>query len=303
MSAKSQRWWAKSRRWWSIVSAGYLVVLVFAIGYFVTSNTLEELGTGVHISFGVVLAAPLGVAFLWDRLRTVKALGLEIALSEATVDVPTLGDGALADAIADRQYFSGEDEILNQISKAVDAPDRQVLEINLRSRPYWWSTRLYLQSALLVDYSQVQCLVFVEGGASRRYVGTTKPRQVCEALAKDLPCLETIYQKLANDKLSIKDLIQQWVPSTFDGQSEEEAKSLVGGEKLRALLGPRLETTAVHRSEHEGGLLYYKILILGERFVPVLSDDRLERVVDADALARRWSLAALEHSLNLYWRQ
>ncbi|MGR3715883.1 MAG: hypothetical protein ACU0B1_03940 [Thermohalobaculum sp.] len=225
-------------------------------------------------------------------------MGVEITLSEATVDVPTLGEGALEDALADQQWFSGDHEILKQISKAVHAPDRELLEINLRSQPYWWSTRLYLEAALLVDYSQVRCIVFVEGDASRRYIGTTRPRQLREALAESMPCLETIYQQLANGEPSIEDLIQSWAASSFDGLSEQDAKSLVSSKELRSLLGARLETTAVHRGEHEGPLLHYQVINRGERFVPVLSDGRLERVVDADALSRRWSLTTLEGILT-----
>lgn len=298
MGVKSLGLTAKSRRWWSVAAAGYLVVFVFALGYLVIAETAGGLGTNLHIAFGVVIAAPLGVAFLWDRLRTVKVLGVEIALSEAAVEVPTLGEGAPEDAIADQQGFSGAAEILKQISKAIIAPDRQVLEINLRSQPYWWSTRLYLESALLVDHSEVQCLVFVDGDASRRYLGMTKPRLVREALAEDMSCLETIYQELAKKNPSIEDLIEKWIPSTFNGQNEQEAMSLVDGAKLRALLGTRLETTAVHSSEHEGALTHYQILSRGERFVAVLNGGRLERVVDADALARRWSLANLENLLT-----
>lgn len=306
MSVKKLLQNAKTRRWLSVAGAGYLVVFVFAVGYVLaaklgaqpsTDNQGTPLGPDTRIAVGVLLAAPLAVAFLWDRVRTLKMPGVEITLSEATIDVPTLGYGAPEDAIAATHAFSGREDILEQISNAINAPDRQVLEINLRSQPYWWSTRLYLESALLVDRSQVQCLVFVDGDASRRYVGTTTPRLVRDALVESRPCLETIFQSLSEQNLSVEQLIHGWIGSVFDGQSEHDIKVLVDRKELRKLLGTRLEMSAVRRSEHEGSLLHYQILSRGERFVPVVRDNRLERVVDADALARRWSLALLERKL------
>ena len=256
------------------------------------------LGTGIQVTVGVLLAAPLAVAFLWDRLRTVKVLGIEIVLSEVTVDVPPLGNPALEDAIADKQYFSDEPAILEQISQAVQAPDKQILEINLRSKPYWWSTRLYLQAALLRDHSQVSHLVFVEGDAERRYVGITRTRHLCEALAEIMPCLETIYRRLGSQNLSVDNLIQQWVAELFDGQPEIDAKTRISSEELRTILGNLLETSAVEYNEQQKSEAYYQILAQGGRFVAMVNQGRLERIVDADTVARQLSLNALERSRN-----
>lgn len=285
-------------QWWGVVGAGYLLVIVFAVGYFVAANEAEELGAEVHITIGILLAAPFLVAFLWDRLRTVKVLGVEIALSESTADLLPLGGATLVDAVAKTQYFSENPEILEKVREALQAPNRLLLEINLHAEAYWWSTRLFLEAALLDDHSQVRCLVFVEGNEERRYVGMASPRLVREGLAESMTCLEKIYQDLVNEHLSIEGLIDRWTQSTFEGTTEEEAKSLITGDKLRSLLGTRLETTAIHRSGREGPLIHYKVLYRGDRFVPVVNDGRLERVVDADDLARQWSLASLENALS-----
>lgn len=286
----------KSHRWWTVAGAGYLVLFVFAAGYFATAWVYRGAGTGIQVTVGVLLAAPLAVSFLWERLRTVKVWGIEIVLSEVTVDAPPLGTPALEDAIADQQYFSGEQEILEQISRAVQAPDKNILEINLRSKPYWWSTRLYLHAALLMDHSQVSHLVFVEGDDERRYVGITSTRHLCEALAESMPCLEVIYQRLAGQELSVDNLIQQWVAESFDQQPEIDAKTRVHSKDLRAILGKRLETTAVEYNEQQRSEAYYQVLAHGDRFVAMVNQGRLERIVDADTLARQWSLNAMDRS-------
>ncbi len=155
-------------QWWGVVGAGYLLVIVFAVGYFVAAKEAKELGAEVHITIGILLAAPFLVAFLWDRLRTVKVLGVEIALSESTADLLPLGDATLVGAVAKTQYFSENPEILEKVREALQASNRQLLEINLHAEPYWWSTRLFLEAALLDDHSQVRYLVFVEHGFSLR---------------------------------------------------------------------------------------------------------------------------------------
>lgn len=284
---------SKRPRWWSIAAAGYLVLIVFAAGYFATAWVDKGLGTSIQFIVGVLLAAPLAIAFLWNRLRTVKVLGIEIELSEVTVDVPP-ANPALEDAIAAHQYYSGQEAILALVRQAVQGPDQQVLEINLRSQPYWWSTRLYLQAALLMDHSQVSHLVFVEGDAERRYVGITSTRDLRESLTKSMPCLDGIYRRLASQQISVDDLVQQWVAEQFDGQPEIDAKTRVSSKELRAILGDLLETSAVEHSEKEEPEVYRHILAHGGHFVPLVNEGRLERIVDAGTLARRLSLNALE---------
>jgi hypothetical protein len=289
----------KRQRWWTVVGAGYLVVGVFAAGYLATAWVNSDAGTGMQVTVGVLLAAPLANAFLWERLRTVKVLGFEIELSEVTVDVPPLGNPALEDAIADKQYFSGEQAILEQISWAVQAPNKNILEINLRSKPYWWSTRLYLQAALLMDHSQVSRLVIVEGDAARRYVGITRTRHLRDALAESMPCLETIYRRLAGENQSVDDLMQRWVAEQFDGQSEIDAKTRIHSKELRTILGKRLETSAVEYNQQQKSEAYFQILAQGDRFVAMVNQGRfLDRIVDADTLARQLALNAMDRSRN-----
>jgi hypothetical protein len=280
-------------KWWKIAGAGYLVLLVFGAGYFATKFFGAGLGEDIQITVGVLLAAPLAIGFLWDRLKAVKVLGTGIELSEVTANV-ALANSALEDAITAHQYYSGKEAILAQVVKAVEVPDKQVLEINLRSQRYWWSTRLYLQAALLMDHSPVSHVVFVEGDDLRHFVGITRTQTLRQALAETLPCMETIYRNLTTQNLSADNLIKKWAgEQLFDEKNEDEAKSLIDSQKLREILGDRLEVTSVEHSDKLDHKLYSQILKHGGQFVPVVKAGRLERIVDADALARRLALKAL----------
>ena len=178
-------------------AAGYLVVGVFATGYLVASKLNGSDNTAAVVA-GSLSAAPLALAFLWGRLKSVKAFGVEVSLEAVTIRV----DESLANALTADQYFSGAPHLLTRISDAVRRPDLQLIEINLRSVPYWWSTRLYLQAALLDDFSSVERLVFVEDDGQRRYVGMATPRDVRRASGVQPPGLEATYRDIV-DNLTI----------------------------------------------------------------------------------------------------
>lgn len=274
-------------KWWQIAGAGYLVLMVFATGYFATPYFKDDTALATQVTVGILLAAPLAIAFLWERLRSVKVFGVGIELDKLTVDIVP-ADPALEDAIAAQQYYSGKDDILEQISKTVDIPNKQVFEINLRAkRPYWWSTRLYLQAALLMDHSSISHVVFVEGTEQRRFIGITRIETLRQALANILPCLETIYRELTAQNLSMNNLVHQWVAAAFDGKAEIDVKSLISSQDLESILAGGLEQEAVESSGTSDSQLYRPILAHGGEFVALTKKGRLARIIDANALARQ----------------
>ena len=290
------------QRWIRVALAGYLVVGAFAAGYLITSAKNPSNST-FAIVVGALIAGPLAFAFVWHRLKTVKALGVEVSLENVTVRI----DSALAEALSATQYFSGKQDLLQHISAAVQKPNLQLIEINLRSEPYWWSTRLYLQAALLDDHAQVQRLVFVEGDSNRRYVGMAKPIDVRHALAGRKPALERRYQDIIAESTGavspegagdpVQASIYSWSGGLIDNEPEDQFKEFITADSLRSILGARLESVSVSHTGPESPLLHYRILERATQFVPIVVDGRLERVIDATALARRLSIAALEHLL------
>jgi hypothetical protein len=79
-----------------------------------------------------------------------KALGFELALTSASMRTD-MTDMQVVGAITERQYFSGEEALVEQITQAIVRPEQELLELNLRGGDYWWSTRLYLVAALADD--------------------------------------------------------------------------------------------------------------------------------------------------------
>lgn len=289
------------RRWGQAVVAGYLIIGTFGAAYLVT----VRVDATVAVAVGVLAAAPLAVAFVWDRLTSVKAFGFEVSLTSTVVDVEPALEEELETELMEA-FHSGKEDILKKISEALRRPAAVLMEINLRSEAYWWSTRLYLLAALLDDHSQVQRLVFVHGDNRREYVGMATPREVRRAMAKSNPALETRYREVVT-KLAevqppeadqVKASIYQWTDGLFSNVPEDQAMELLNADSLRSTVGPRLETVTVADDGPEGPLLYFRILDQGVEFVPIVNDGRLKHVVDANALARQQSLGALERVLD-----
>jgi hypothetical protein len=68
-----------------IAAAGYLTVAVFGIGADVA--WLKGLGPTIALIVGAVVASPLALAFVGDRIAGIKAFSVEISLSEVTMPV------------------------------------------------------------------------------------------------------------------------------------------------------------------------------------------------------------------------
>ena len=277
---------ARGTSWWQIAGAGYLVLMVFAAGFYLSPHILEAPDTSAKVITGALLAAPLAIAFLWGRLKSFKAFGIEIELNDAVVEyVPS--DLALEDAITGQQYYSGNQAIIDRISTAFDITDKPVLEINLRSEPYWWSTRLFLQAALLMEHSKITHLAFAEGDDKRQFVGIAPIGDLRQAMNRLHPGLEATYQQIASQGPDTGDLVQQWVASLFDGKPEIDAKILIDSQQLKQVLGDRLDTRPVESSNRQDSELFREVLDHDGRFVPLAREGRLDRIIDADLLARQ----------------
>jgi hypothetical protein len=176
-----------------IALAGYAVVVVFGLAYGITRSRWPDLDQTPAVIAAVLAAAPLALALVWDRIASLKAFGFELALTSASMRTD-MTDMQVVGAITERQYFSGEEALVEQITQAIVRPEQELLELNLRGGDYWWSTRLYLVAALADDYSRIQQLVFTEGGAAEAFVGMATPGDIRKALARGWPTLEISYR-------------------------------------------------------------------------------------------------------------
>jgi hypothetical protein len=67
---------------------------------------------------GSLAAGPLALAFIWEHVTVLRFSGLEVTLVQASVPLAS----SLATALSSKQDFSGRDDILQQVGKAIADP-------------------------------------------------------------------------------------------------------------------------------------------------------------------------------------
>jgi hypothetical protein len=297
------------RRFVAIAVTWYAVVATFGVAYLIVRRIWPQTPVSTAVTVGVLTAGPLVLAFTWERLTGLRLLGVEVTLSQATVPV----DQTLATALSESAYFSGNEAIFKLVDRAIGNPKIELLELNLRTTNYWWSTRLYLQAALVEDRTKIQRLVFVEGDAQRRYVGMATPAEVRRALAQPPGMnLELVYRQIEQDvrqtpgppdHSEVRRIVETWSMHMFSriGQAvdvtEEAAKMPVSSALLAEWV--TLERESVDWDQPlDSALLQALVLDKETRFVPLTQNGKLDRVVNADAFARRATTQALRARLR-----
>jgi len=283
----------------AIALVGYGVLALFGLAYFLLKRSAHALTTTQQLILSGVAVAPLVLALLWEHLRGVKVGQVEITWNEVT---PPL-EFELSSQIQDLEA-SVTPALSAAIRAAVGNGQLKVLAINLRSTPYWWSTRLYLLAALAEEYTYIERLVVVEQDAARAFVGMAAPARMRKALAKKFPNLEKVFRQLQQSGFNWPDsasqaeyIINQWSNQLLFASDAQAAAALVPEEAVRQLttsanlkewLPAALETESRQWSgEKPSPSLYAKILSCTVPYVPLLNGQRLEKVVNRGELAAK----------------
>jgi hypothetical protein len=140
------RSWRRAR---GLALVCYAIVAVFGVTYGIARLVSPDRPVSVAVVWGVCAAGPLALALVWERFTGFKVFGVEVTLAQVIVQPDTTLATALS--ASERQYFSGDEAIFKLIDKVIANSNIDLLEINLRTSLYWWSTRLYLQAALVED--------------------------------------------------------------------------------------------------------------------------------------------------------
>jgi hypothetical protein len=173
-----------------VAAAGYTVLVVFGTTLAVVRWLAPGWSWSGDLAAAGAIAAPLALALVYERLTALKTPWFEIALTAAETNV----DVAFATALQDASPTgSANPEIAVAVSALLQRGAPKVVRINLRTEPYWWSTRVFLLAALTDDFTQVERLVFVEGSATQHYVGMAHPQAVRAALADRYPAYQRAY--------------------------------------------------------------------------------------------------------------
>jgi hypothetical protein len=284
---------------------------------------------------GVIAAAPLLIAFIGDRITTIKGFGVEVSLSQVTVDVA--GDNSavapdLSDAVMPSQEPEGSQaaDLASPFTSLIEEQSK-LLRINLRNGQYWWSTRIFLVAAIAQDFTNVKAIVFVQRGDEQLFVGITTPRAVRARLCAIFPIYEVAYRiarsasaaEALNDAdgkesaqilhalqpvlgqvrqptHEVVDILQRrWEDALAAlNQPEYEIQQAVGSNEIQEWLRGDLDT----KSFSDGPLTtlqQYRIISHDQRYA-ALTDDRgrLDSVVGRDELAVMLSTGYLEKKLD-----
>jgi hypothetical protein len=275
----------------AIAARAYAAVVLFGLAVLALRHFASSLSQTEILILSGLLAAPLVLALFWEHLKGFKVGQLEITLAEVSLRT----DIELAAAVQDLRG-SETPALVHTVAAAIERGNVGLVEVNLRSAPYWWSTRLYLLAALTEEYTDIDRLLFVEQNAARIYIGMAAPVDIRRALARRFPVYEEAFRRVQGlvhaagsplVRTKVESIGSQW-PSMFQPTREEQVKVLVAAAELREWLAGDLETDS---REWDGSpashALYAKILTCEEDYVPLLRGPRLEKVVNRRDLACR----------------
>jgi hypothetical protein len=199
-------------------------------------------------------------------------------------------------------------EIGERVRKAIrEAETAKLLAVNLGQGESWWSTRLYLLSALAADYTQIRQIVFM--GSKDRFIGMASPAATRLALADSYPDLERVYRDSipepgqdfdsTQDKAAVVLQSFVWGVGSLALGGEAELKVWVTQELLERWLKRQLTSVSVEASDQTvTALLLYRIIDREAPYVALVENGELVRVVDRQALADRIARDALEKALQ-----
>jgi len=287
-----------------IAFIAYFVLLLAALAFFILRKYAPPLSFNQKLAISAIFVSPIVLASLWEHLKGFKVGGVEISLQEVAATV----NYELASAIQDLQG-SATPALIGAINKAIETTDIKLVEVNLRSSPYWWSTRLYLLAALAEEFTRIERIVFVERDAARIYVGMASPAAVRKSLATAFPDYERVFRQLVQNGLLyrlppaqfVQNVGSQWSGQLFTVRPEpgatgvavqpialpeQDARKLVIRDLLLNWMGNSLETEA--RSwdgSPPSRALYAKILTANVPYVPLLNNGHLQTVVSRTELA------------------
>ena len=291
------------RRAGPVAAAGYLVVALFGLSFLFVKRRYPALPEATATTFAALAAAPLALALVWHRLAGVKAFGIEVSLTESSVQT----NAELVAAITGQQSFSGAESIVRQIRDSIVHGETEILEIDLKDGDYWWSTRLYLLAALADDLSVIQAFAFVERGLERKFLGLCTPSAVRRALAKAFPVLREVYSQVTGqppvaDASRVEMIVNSWTFQPFgekapepDGKKkwnmELDVVEKVNTQRLGDWLsraGQRIWMDSVEWSGISDPRLLQQIVTeYRSPYVALLREGRLDRIVNRHQLAIR----------------
>lgn len=285
-----------------VILVGYLAVSIFIVSFIIageakTFGLSKPLSETAALTIAALLAIPVFLPFIWERITKLKVAGVEIDLSQVSAKVGAGLTNELQDVERLAMGPSAIRNLTEKLATAVkEAESSGIVEVDIGIGHSWWSTRLFLLAALAEEYTRIQRFIFLEehNGVVRSFVGMATPRTTRLSLAAVNSDLEKFYQQAvsikAPDDARTLDSRVAWVAQNYVWQfipppeGEKEAKEWVTSDFLARYVD--LE----HGTKWDGGpaptSLLSSMVERAEPFVPLIRrNGQLDIVVDRQALA------------------
>jgi hypothetical protein len=191
-------------------------------------------------------------------------------------------------------------DIMNSITSLIkETEDIDVLDINLHNGDYWWSSRLFLLAALVVDYTSIRCFAFLYNNA---FIGLATPLSVIRALTVAFPKIaKAYYGTLPEDPFSGEDQqkvigrVQQYSIALGRMPGGEGAnKVIVDKRLLDKWLGKSFKTDCIEIDPLKKDPAQAKqILGTDFSFVALTCKKNLESIIDKNKFANNLAMTVL----------
>ena len=312
-----------------ILAAGYAVVVVFTLAFVIIdwigiklSNdfSILPLSSNLAILIAAIIAAPVALAFVWERISRIRIYEVEISLNDVTVESTVRLAEEMQEIQRQQMGPSIMPEILARIKKAMEAVvGNRVLEVNLGRGESWWATRLYLLAALAADYTSIQDMVFLAESSETgklSVVGLGHPDEVRRILGQTYPFLEAAYHHSRDNiefggthgAAEVEIVVQNFGIKLYELKPDElkdnePALSKVGAKEwVTPEFVKRFFLANSALVDWDGGpetnLLRYRILDRPRPLVYLVDGGSLRKVVDRDELARRIAKRSIKQFLE-----
>jgi len=201
------------------------------------------------------------------------------------------------------------DSTMISITQQIQALDDETyMIVDLGGGRNWWSTRLYFLASLLVDFTDVRLLVFVD--KERRLFGVSSAIAVRDILAKRVAPLRS-YEEQLSQTAALADLDAEltrrgtaWMTEMQLVGGESTVKTWVRKQELRRFLGDALIQRAVDWSvgEKEPSTrileVVDQVIKWPQDLVPIVRDEKFYKVVERDALTEELAGIFLKERLR-----
>lgn len=299
----------KGREHIALVVRAYAFVAVLVAMFFMATRS-GRITEATALIIAALVAFPILLPLVWERLEKLKLGPLEIELSAASATVNASLTSELRDAERLEMGVSAIPDLIEKLSFAIEQAGRAgVAEVDIGVGRSWWTTRLYLLAALADEYTAIESIVLVEAreGLARSFVGSATPKALRDALALRMPQLAESLRAArgvpAPDPDSTASEAVAWIAQRFVQEfggfgGEREAKEWVTRELLSEFGGALRQGV-----QWDGGKapvwLLHQILSCQDRFVPLVRNrGELGLVVDRLKLGESVALTILRNKLG-----